>query len=411
MIWVVLMVVNMAAWKRDNPGRPVPLAMFAITATAFLWAWAAAGVEVELVGILLPRAFGWSDLVDAALGRTLFSVTLHSIVYFWLMPAYIAFYTLMPQAAGGRLYSDTMGRLTFIMFLVFSLPVGMHHLFADPEHATGFKFIQSFLTFLVALPTLLTVFSICASLEIAGRARGGRGLLGWIPALPWGEPMVLAVGLSLVMLGLGGFGGFVNMSYAMNSMIHNTSWVTAHFHVIFGGAVVIMYFAIAYEMWPRITGKPLPSKQLACWQLGLWFVGMLITTIPWHIAGLMGQPRRVADFDYSIALVARMGPLVIISVIGGLILLISAILLIVILVRSHFGERAARVPLGYALAVNPPARVPPSLNGFGLWNAILAVLMIVAYGYPIGQFFFLKPHSVPAVEVTSPSASATTGER
>src|SRR5262249_17443419 len=36
MIWVVLMVVNMIGWKRDNPGRPVPLAMFAIAATAML---------------------------------------------------------------------------------------------------------------------------------------------------------------------------------------------------------------------------------------------------------------------------------------------------------------------------------------------------------------------------------------
>jgi cytochrome c oxidase subunit I len=403
MIWVVLMVVNMVTWKRDNPGRPVPLAMFAITATAFLWAWAAAGVELELVGILLPRALGWSDLIDAALGRTLFSVTLHAIVYFWLMPAYIAFYTLVPQAAGGRLYSDTMGRLTFIMFLIFSLPVGMHHLFGDPEHGSGFKFVQSFLTFFVALPTLLTVFSICASLEIAGRVRGGRGLLGWIPALPWDEPMVLAVGLSLVMLGLGGFGGLINMSYAMNAMIHNTSWVTAHFHLIFGGAVVIMYFAIAYQMWPQITGRPLRSKRLARWQLWLWFWGMLITTIPWHIAGLMGQPRRVSTFDYTDPLMAQMGPLVIVSVAGGLILLIAATLLIVILARSHFGTRAAGEPLRYALAVNPPARVSPSLNGFGLWNAIVAVLMVVAYGYPIGQFFFLKQHSVPAIEVSSES--------
>ncbi len=32
MIWVVLMIVNMAAWKRDNPGRPVPLAMSEIRA-------------------------------------------------------------------------------------------------------------------------------------------------------------------------------------------------------------------------------------------------------------------------------------------------------------------------------------------------------------------------------------------
>jgi cytochrome c oxidase subunit 1 len=405
MIWVVLMVVNMIDWKRDNPGRPVPLAMFAITATALLWAWAAAGVLIELIGILLPRAFGWSDLIDAALARTLFSVTLHAIVYFWLMPAYIAFYTLLPEAAGGRLYSDTMGRLTFIMFLVFSLPVGMHHLLADPEHGSGFKFLQSFLTFLVVLPTLLTVFSISASAEIAGRHRGGRGLFGWIPALPWDEPMVLASGLMLVMLGLGGFGGIINMSYAMNSMIHNTSWVTAHFHLIFGGATVIMYFAIAYEMWPRITGKALRSKRLACRQLWLWFWGMLITTIPWHIAGLMGQPRRVAIFDYSIPFVARMAPLVIISVIGGLVLLTSAILLITVLVRSQLSESSLTEPLRYALAVNPPREVPSSFNGFALWNAILLVLMLVAYGYPIGQFFFLKSHSVPAVKVTQQSLS------
>src|ERR1700738_3943035 len=307
MIWVALMIYNVAAWKRYQPTQPVPLPMFAITATALLWAWTASGVILELLGVILPRALGLTTQIDAGLARTLFSVTLHAIVYFWLMPAYIAFYTLGPQAAGGRLYSDTMGRLTFIMFLVFSLPVGMHHLFADPEHGSGFKFLQSFFTFFVALPTLLTVYSISASLEIAGRHRGGRGLFGWIGALPWSEPMVLAVGLSLVMLGFGGFGGLINMSYAMNAMIHNTSWVTAHFHLIFGGAVVIMYFAIAYEMWPRITGKPLRSKAWARWQLWLWFWGMMITTIPWHIIGLMGEPRRVAIFDYSDPFVARTG--------------------------------------------------------------------------------------------------------
>lgn len=401
MIWVVVMIVNMAAWKRDNQGMPVPLAMFAITATAYLWVWSASGVAAELLGILLPRMLGTDHLIDAGLGRTLFSVTLHSIVYFWLMPAYIAFYTLVPQAAGGRLYSDTMGRLTFIMFLVFSLPVGMHHLLEDPEHGSGFKFLQTALTFLVVLPTLLTVFSICASLEIAGRVRGGRGLFGWITALPWKEPMVLAVGLSLLMLGLGGFGGLVNMSFAMNSMIHNTSWVTAHFHLIFGGAVLIMYFAIAYEMWPKITGKPLRSKRLARVQLWTWFAGMLITTVPWHITGLMGQPRRMATFDYSDPFMARMAPYVITSVIGGFILLISALLLITILIRSHVGGAEQEGPVRFALAVNPPVHVPPALNGFALWNGIVLALMLCAYGYPIGQFFFLKPHSVPAMLVTT----------
>jgi cytochrome c oxidase subunit 1 len=398
MIWVALMIVNMMAWKRDNPGKPVPLAMFAIAATAVLWAWSASGVELEMIGIVLPRAYGLTVQMDAGLARTLFSITLHSIVYFWLMPAYIAFYTLVPQAAGGRLYSDIMGRLTFVMFILFATPVGIHHLFADPEIGVGFKYIQSFLTFLVALPTLLTVFAVCASLEIAGRHRGGIGLLGWIRALPWDEPMILAVGLSLVLLLFGGGGGLINMSYDMNMMIHNTAWVPAHFHLIFGGAVVIMYFAIAYEMWPRITGKPLQSKRLARWQLWLWCIGMFVTTIPWHITGLMGQPRRVAIFDYSDPLLAPMAPLVIVSVVGAFILLTSAILLTTILVRSQLGDRVLQTPLRYALAVNPPIKVPRALNGLALWNVLLLMFMIVEYGYPIGQFFVLRT-SVPAYEV------------
>jgi cytochrome c oxidase subunit 1 len=119
----------------------------------------------------------------------------------------------------------------------------------------------------------------------------------------------------------------------------------------------------------------------------------------------MGQPRRVAIFDYSDPFIARMGPLVVISVIGGLMLLVSAVLLIVVLVRSQFrSERQLATPLRYALAVNPPKRVPASLNGFALWNSIVLVLMLAAYGYPIGQFLALKS-SVPAYEVTRQSVS------
>jgi cytochrome c oxidase subunit 1 len=48
--------------------------------------------------------------------------------------------------------------------------------------------------------------------------------------------------------------------------------------------------------------------------------------------------------------------------------------------------------------VNPPKSVPASLNNVLIWNLILAVFMVLAYGWPIGQFFFLKPHSVPPYE-------------
>jgi cytochrome c oxidase subunit I len=296
---------------------------------------------------------------------------------------------MAPRAAGGRLYSDTMGRLSFILFLLYSLPVGMHHLFMDPEHGSAFKFLQMSLTALVTVPTLLTIFTISASMEIAGRMRGGRGLFGWIAALPWDNPTVLATGLAFVMLGFGGFGSVVNMAYATNAMIHNTTWVTAHFHLIFGGSVVIMYFAIAYEIWPKLTGRELASPRLVRTQLWLWFIGIMVMTLPWHGLGLFGQPRRVPLFDYSDPRIAWWGAWTIVSTVGGFVMLASALLLVWNLVSSRQGAAATDRRMRYALAVHPPERLPSALNGFGLWNAIVAVLMLVAYAYPIAQFFII----------------------
>ena len=325
---VLLMLVAMRDWKRENPGAPVPLAMFATVANAVMWLWTTVGVAVAAAVSGHPGRARLDRTIDVGLSRTLFSWTLHAIVYFWLIPAYIAFYTMVPRAAGGRLYSDTMGRLTFILFLVYSLPVGMHHLMMDPEHGNATKFIQVLLTAFVSVPTLLTIFTITASLEIAGRLRGGRGVFGWIGALPWDRPMVLAAGLAFVMLGFGGFGGLINMGYGMNAMVHNTSWVTAHFHLIFGGSVVIMYFAIAYEIWPRLTGREHASLAPLRLQLWLWFVGMMVMTLPWHWLGLQGQWRRVANFNYADPIIAAWGPWVIVSFGGGLVLLASALLFV-----------------------------------------------------------------------------------
>jgi hypothetical protein len=102
---------------------------------------------------------------------------------------------------------------------------------------------------------------------------------------------------------------------------------------------------------------------------------------------------------------APMVPLAIASVMGGFILLLFAILLVVTLLCSQMGKAVLQTPLQYALAVNLPVRVPNSLNGFALWNAILLVFMVVMYGYPIGQFFALKS-SVPVYEVTRHTRAA-----
>ena len=397
-VWVALMVVNLVAWKRAHPGATVPLAMYGNVAGALLWFWTSMGAALELLLLVLPASLGWIHTINAGLARVFFSWTLHAIVYFWLVPSYIAFYTIFPRAIGGRLYSDAMGRVAFSLFLVFSMPIGIHHLFADPEVGIGFKFVHAVMTAMVSIPTFLMVFTIVASAEVAARLRGGRGLFGWVKALPWHEPMMLALALSFVMLGFGGAGGLINMNYQLNETVHNTQWITGHFHLIFAGAIVIMYFMIAYDLWPSLTRcAALPVGAIRA-QLWLWFVGMMVLTLPWHWVGLLGMPRRMAYYDYSHPALAPQAWTVIASTIGGAMLVVSAVLFVGILATARRGL-AEPPPYTFSRPVHEGLRVPAALNAPWLWAAMMVALTIVNYGYPIVQTAVLKDAWVPIIPI------------
>jgi cytochrome c oxidase subunit 1 len=400
-IWVALMGINLHAWKRAHPGATVPLAMFGNVAGAYLWAWTSLGAAIEVLVLILPASLGLTDTINAGLARVFFSWTLHAIVYFWLMPAYIAFYTIVPRAIGSRLYSDTMGRVAFALFLVFSMPIGIHHLFADPQVGAGFKFVHAAMTAMVSVPTFLTVFTIVASVEIVARLRGGQGAVGWVRALPWDNPMMLVLAFSFILLGFGGAGGLINMSYQLDETVHNTQWITGHFHLIFGGAIVIMYMAVAYDLWPELTGGGPLSATLMKWQLWLWFVGMLVLTLPWHLVGLLGMPRRMAYYDYSDPALAPQAWTVIASTLGGALLVISGVLFVVVLARGHArgAPAAAARPYTFSRAVHEGVRTPAVLNGLGLWVAMMIALTVVNYGWPIAQLAALKTASVPVIPI------------
>ena len=53
---------------------------------------------------------------------------------------------------------------------------------------------------------------------------------------------------------------------------------------------------------------------------------MMVMTLPWHWLGLQGQWRRVAAFDYSNPIIHAWGPWVVVSLIGGIVLAVSALL-------------------------------------------------------------------------------------
>ncbi len=145
-------------------------------------------------------------------------------------------------------------------------------------------------------------------------------------------------------LSFGSAGGLINMSYQLNSSIHNTQWVTGHFHLIFAGAIVVMYFVIAYDIWPHLTGRALDSFGPMRTQLWWWFAVMIVLTFPWHWVGILGMPRRMAYYDYSDPAIAAQAPRVTMSVIGGAILVVSGALFRVVLARGQTMMRTEPAP-------------------------------------------------------------------
>src|SRR2546430_11149768 len=196
------------------------------------------------------------------MARPLFWFPGHPIVYFRLLPTCASWYALVLRQAGGRLFIDPMARASFILFLLLSTPVGMHHQFADPGIGQGWKLAHAFLTFAVFFPSLLTFFNVVASLESGARARGGRGLLAWFAKLPWSDPSLTAQVLAMLLFAFGGIGGLVNAPYSLNLMVHNTAYIVGHFHLTVGTAVTLSFMAITYWLVSVLRGRGLCSPRL-----------------------------------------------------------------------------------------------------------------------------------------------------
>ena len=383
-------------WRRAHPNEATPIVTYMSSVTYLMWFVATVGIVVEVVVFLLPWSLGLIDGVDPLLARTLFWYTGHPIVYFWLLPAYVSWYGLMPKQAGGELVSDSLARLAFLMFLLFSTPVGFHHQFTDPGVPAAWKMIHSLLTMFVGIPSLLTAFTVAASLEVGGRNRGGRGIFGWIAKLPWRDAAVTAQLLAMVSFIFGGAGGIVNASFNLDLLIHNTAWIPGHFHLTVGTAVTLTFFGITFWLIPHLTHKPLHAPRLALWSAWTWFVGMMVFGFGMHWQGLLGVPRRAhisnlapgLEGAYADALLPQ-----ILTGVSGVILLVSLIFYFTVLFGSLFsGRRLApaevpEIPFAQVQRIRSEG-ITRLLDNLLPWLVLAVLLVLVAYGPTVLSMLF-----------------------
>jgi cytochrome c oxidase subunit 1 len=371
------------AWRKDNPGTRTPFIAFGSLITMVMWQIATLGVAAEILTMLLPWSLGLLPGSDPQLARTYFWFTGHPLVYFWLLPAYVSWYGMLPKQAGGKLFSDSLARLAFWLFLILSVPLGFHHQFVDPGIPPFWKYFHSVLTYAVAFPSMMTAFTVIASLEYAGRQRGGKGILGWIPALPWGNPSVAGQLLAGILFFFGGIGGITNASYNINLVIHNTTWVPGHFHLTVASAVTLSFMGITYWLVPHLTGRKLWKPKLAVAQVWVWFVGMIIFSNATHVLGLLGAPRRT-PLGMAPYILQEWSGRLIQEGIGGSILLIGAYLYIVIMAATVLSKKRATADeqeeIPVAEALQDPQLTPGWLDRWAPWLIGAMVLVVIAYG-------------------------------
>ncbi len=384
--WCWVLIQTYRTWKRENPEARTPLAVHGMMATVIIWILATIGVAAEVVLLLIPWSLGIVDKVDPILARILFWWFGHPLVYVWLLPAYVIWYTMTPRIAGGKLFSDPLARLVFVLFILLSTPVGFHHQFMDPGVEASWKLFHTFNTMWILFPSFITAFTIIASFEVAGRMKGATGWFDWLEELPWGNPAFSSVALAMLIFAIGGWGGAINASFGMNAMIHNTAWVQGHFHLTVGTAVALTFLGTSYYLIPKLLGRELEWTLLARIQPYLWFVGMLMFSISNHLTGLAGMPRRIYQFDYggsevAAQWVAGTG----ISAVGGVFLFVSSACFVAVMIRTLLGRKVAQEPIEFAEPLEEPGEKGRILDKMGLWVVIAIILILAAYAIPIAQ--------------------------
>ena len=375
-------------WKKLNPTTKTPLAVLGTLINFIIWFVCTLSVAYELLVLLIPWSMGWTKTVNVNLARTLFWFFGHALVYFWLLPAYIMFYTILPKIAGGKLYSDLAGRVALFLFLLFSIPVGVHHQYSDPTITQGVKFFHGLLTYGVAIPSFITAFTLAASLEYAGKQNGARGWFGWMKRLPYFDESRYLFAYficGLILFIFGGVTGIVNASYSLNTVIHNTAWLPGHFHMTVAGPVFLAIVGMSLYLYSTMSGKKVFMRKVATIIPYLWLTGMLVFSFGMSWGGLRGEPRRTnLGTSYlnpeSPLFRSDWVPTTTLALLGGIVMFIAGMLFIVVFFGTILKKRSTEGTLDIPVseAYHDERRVP-LFDRFKPWIVTMIIVLLIAY--------------------------------
>ncbi len=311
----------------------------------------------------------------------------HNVHYLPLMATVVMWYVLIEVLTGVKsIFGQRFSKAIFASYLLLVPPTSLYHMFLEPDLAEPVRLAGSLLSLFISVPTVLVFLLIIASLEVHARAHGGRGLFGWIPMLPWRNPVMAAVGMAVVNLALGGVFSFVLIQEQMAPLLSDTFFVPAYFHFLTLGTVTLTFVASLLYVIPAITGRNLWRPGLLARLPYVMTFGLVLFGGGGLTAGFMGVPRRVFDISYDGAAAGAWMTAMAFVGIGAVFMALAMAVYIFALAASLFATpRLARGILAGLPEVQWGGIVPGYQSAY---VGPLAVLVLVGGMYAFTAFGF-----------------------
>lgn len=388
--------INVAHWRKAHPGQRVPILSYFATGIFVLMFFGSLPVAIE-VFMIIPWSLGWVDTINVMVSRTLFWAFGHTYVNIWYMTAVSAWYVIIPKIIGGKRFNDTITRVMIVMLVILNITGGFHHQIVDPGISESVKFMHVFMSLAIGFPSLMTAYAMFSVFEKTARKLGGKGIVGWYKKMPWKDVRFLSPFIAMVAFIPAGAGGIVQSTNQLDQVVHNTLWITGHFHLTLGMTVVMTFFGITYWLIPHLTKRKLTPfvNRLGLIQTALWTVGMSIMAISMHVVGLFGAPRRTAFSDYGGSLTAAAwDPYLMLVVIGGSILVVAGVLQLYAVYHMFF--RSPKGETEFPIAETEAGEATPYwTERWGLWIVLMIIVVTMAYIIPLTDFIVNAPPGSP----------------